>query len=80
MAFENATLGALLSDPRIAAIAPDAIRARDLRAEPLWDMTLEQLKGEQFFTGEIARGIERGNGITRCTPRRNARRTPPARG
>ena len=59
MAFENATLGALLSDPRIAAIAPDAIRARDLRAEPLWDMTLEQLKGEQFFTGEIARGIER---------------------
>ena len=59
MACENKTLGALLSDPRIAPIAAEAIRARDLRAEPLWSMTLEQLKSEHFFSGEIAPGMER---------------------
>lgn len=59
MAFENETLGALLGDQRIAPIAANAIRNRDLKAEPLWDMTLSQLKREQYFTGEIARGIER---------------------
>lgn len=59
MAYENETLGALLSDPRIAPIASDAIRARNLREEPLWDMTLSQLKRKQFLTGEIASGIER---------------------
>lgn len=59
MVLDNALLGALLSDARIAPIAPYAIRGRDLRAEPLWNATLDQLHTEHFFTGEIARGIER---------------------
>ena len=59
MAHENDRLGALLSDPRIAPIAPYAIRERNLREEPLWDMTLAQLRDEQFFTGEIGSGIDR---------------------
>ena len=59
MSIENMTLGALLSDPRIAPIAPNAIRGWDLSAEPLWNKTLKQIKDERFFTGEIARGIER---------------------
>ena len=59
MSYENMTLGALLGDARIAPVAADAIRKRDLSAEPLWNCTLEQLKTEHFFTGEIARGIER---------------------
>ena len=59
MALENETLGTLLSDPSIAPVAACAIRNRDLNAEPLWHMTLSQLKNEHFFTGEIARGIER---------------------
>ena len=59
MAHEQDTLGTLLSDPRIAPIANDAIRNRALRAEPLWNMTLSQLKREHSFTGEIARGIDR---------------------
>ena len=59
MAFDNVTLGALLSDPRIAPVAADAIRGRDLRADPLWDMTLAQLRDRQFLTGEIGRGFER---------------------
>ncbi len=59
MAFENMTLGELLSDPRIAPIAESAIRNRDLKKEPLWDKTLNQLKSEHFFTGEIGLGFER---------------------
>ena len=59
MAYENETLGALLSDPRIAPVAADAIRARNLKAEPLWNMTLDQLKNEHFFSGEIGPGMER---------------------
>ena len=59
MAHENDKLGVLLGDPRIAPIAADAIRRRDLRAEPLWDMTLDQLKTGRFFTGEIGYGIDR---------------------
>ncbi len=55
----NRTLGHLLSDPRIAPIAGNAIRNRDLKQEPLWNKTLFQLKEEHFFTGEIARGIDR---------------------
>ncbi len=58
MAFENETLGKLLSDERIAPIAADAIRGRDLSAEPLWNRSLSRLKGE-FFSGEIGRGFER---------------------
>ena len=59
MTLMNEKLGTLLSDPRIAPVAAYAVRNRDLSAEPLWDMTLAQLKDEHFFTGEIARGIER---------------------
>ena len=59
MAYENQRLGALLSDPRIKPIAGDAIRNRDLRAEPLWNFTLEQLRTEAFFTGEIGGGFRR---------------------
>ncbi len=44
MAYENRTLGSLLSDPRIRPIAGDAIRNRDLREEPLRNFTLEQQK------------------------------------
>ena len=56
---ENMTLGEMLSDERIAAIAPDAIRDRDLTVEPVWNKTLSQLKTERFFSGEIALGIKR---------------------
>ena len=59
MNYENKTLGAVLSDPRIAPVAADAIRNRDLKQEPLWDKTLLQLKTEHFFSGEIVRGFER---------------------
>lgn len=59
MSCENMTLGALLSDKRIAPIAADAIRKWDLSAEPLWNCTLEQIKREHFVNCEIARGIER---------------------
>ena len=59
MDFENRTLGALLSDPRITPIASDAIRCRDLKAEPLWNMTLAELKAERFFSGGIGYGVER---------------------
>ncbi len=59
MNYENETLGTLLSDPRIALIAADAIRNRDLKQEPLWNKTLLQLKTEHFFSGEIARGFDR---------------------
>ena len=59
MNYENKALGALLSDARIAPIAADAIRNRDLKQEPIWHKTLLQLKTEHFFSGEIARGIAR---------------------
>ena len=59
MPYENETLGALLSDPRIASIAKDAIRNRHLRQEPLWNKTLSQLKAEHFFSGEIGLGFQR---------------------
>lgn len=59
MPYENETLGKLLSDPRIAPIAGDAIRNRDLSRELLWNKTLAQLKTEHFFSGEIGLGIHR---------------------
>ena len=59
MPFENMTLGALLSDPRIMPAADNAIRRWDLKKEPLWNKTLARLKEEHFFSGEIGRGIER---------------------
>ena len=59
MAYENETLGKLLSDPRITPIAAEAVRGRDFKAEPLWNMTLAELNKEHFFTGEIGLGMER---------------------
>ncbi len=59
MAYDNETLGSLLSDQRIAPIASDAIRGRSLKAEPLWHMTLAELQDQHFFSGEIGRGFER---------------------
>ena len=52
------TLGEWLSDPRIAKIAPDAIRNWDLSKEELWNKTLPQLQAEHFG-GEIREGLER---------------------
>ncbi len=59
MAYEHETLGALLGRACIAPVAGDAIRGRDLRAEPLWDMTLSQLREEHIFSGEIGEGFSR---------------------
>ena len=59
MNIEEKKLSELLTDPKIRLIASDAVRGRDLSQEPLWNKTLLQLKEEQFFTGEIARGIRR---------------------
>ena len=59
MAYENETLGALLSDPRIAPVAAEAIRNRDLREEPLWNKTLAQIRSEHFFTSDIGSGMKR---------------------
>lgn len=59
MAHENDTLGALLSDPRVAPIAADAIRNRDLKAEPLWNTPLSRLNSERLLSGDIGRGIDR---------------------
>ncbi|MBR4223307.1 MAG: alpha/beta hydrolase [Oscillospiraceae bacterium] len=57
--YDDVRLGTLLSDERIAPIAPDAIRARDLSKEPLWDMTLSALRDEHIFMGDIGRGFAR---------------------
>ena len=59
MNYESERLGTLLSAPQIAQVAADAIRCRDLKAEPVWEKTLRELKEEKFFSGEIARGIGR---------------------
>ncbi len=59
MRNEMKTLGILLSDPRIQLIAADAIRARNLSTEEVWNKTPAELKTEHFFSGEILRGFER---------------------
>ena len=59
MPYENETLGALLSDPRIELISADAVRGWNLKKEPLWNKTLSQLRDECGFIGEIGCGIER---------------------
>lgn len=59
MVYDDITLGALLSDPRIAPIAADAIRDWNLKDEPVWDKTLAQLRDEHTFSGEIGLGIQR---------------------
>ncbi len=57
MAYEYNLLGDLLSDPRIRPIAKDAIRGRDLMAEPLWNKTLLQLQAD--FAGDLGEGFKR---------------------
>ena len=59
MTDERKTLGELLSDPRIAKIAPDAIRNRDLSKEEVWNKTPAQLRDEHFFFGDVGRGFRR---------------------
>ena len=59
MSDERKTLGELLSDPRIARIAPDAIRNRDLSKEEAWGKTPKQLLDEYVFFGDVGRGIGR---------------------
>ena len=59
MDYENRTLGSLLSDPRIAPAAPDAIRAWDLSKEPIWNKTLLQLREEHIFAGDLSLGFDR---------------------
>ena len=58
MANESMTLGALLSDPRIAPIAQQAIWKMDLPREELWNRTLAQLR-EEHFGGELSQGFDR---------------------
>ena len=59
MKYENMTLGALLSDPRVAPIADCAVRNRDLSKEPAWNKTLAQVRDEHIFSGDLGRGFDR---------------------
>lgn len=52
------TLGEWLSDPRIAKIAPDAIRGWDLSGEEFWNKPLDEIRRE-YFSSEIDKGFER---------------------
>ena len=58
MIIEDRTLGELLSDPRIAPVAADAIRDMDLSKEEMWNKTLNQLKDEHFGGG-LSAGFSR---------------------
>lgn len=57
--FENKTLGELLEDPRIAPIAAEAIRCRDLRQEPLWNTTLSRIRSDHVFSSDLPCGFAR---------------------
>ena len=59
MTYENVTLGALLSDPRISPVAAKAILNRNLAEEPVWEKTLSRIREEKLFNGDIGLGIER---------------------
>ncbi len=59
MVYEYKLLGDLLSDPRIRPVAQDAIRRRDLKREPVWNMTLAQLQEEHVFSGGVEKGLRR---------------------
>ena len=59
MPFDQTTLGALLSDPRIQPVAADAIRGRDLRKEELWNRTLGQIREDQLLSGDLEAGFDR---------------------
>ena len=52
------TLCEMLSDPRIAPIAPDAIRNWDLSSEPFWNKTLDEIKA-QYFASNLQKGFDR---------------------
>ena len=52
------TLGELLSDPRIAKIAPDAIKKWDLSKEPAWNKTPEEIRAG-YFSSDISKGMKR---------------------
>ena len=54
----NKTLGDILSDPRIRPIAAEAISCMDLRAEPMWNKTLAELRADHFG-GNLTAGFER---------------------
>lgn len=58
MDYNSFTLGEMLSDPRIRLIAGDAIRARDLSKEEIWNQTMAQLR-EAHFGGNMLRGFKR---------------------
>lgn len=52
------TLCDMLSDPRIAKIAPDAIRNWDLSSELFWNKTLDEIKA-QYFASDLQKGFNR---------------------
>ena len=52
------TLGDVLSDPLLSPVARNAIRKKDLTKEPVWTMTLDQLKAAQWG-GDVALGLTR---------------------
>ena len=59
MELEERTLGDLLSEPLIARIAPEAIRARELKQEEIWGKTIRQIREEHIFSGRIGAGFRR---------------------
>ena len=59
MQLEERTLGDLLSEPLIARIAPEAIRARELKQEEVWGKTIRQIREEHIFSGRIGAGFRR---------------------
>ena len=52
------TLGEILSDPRLAPIAKDAIRDLDLSREGMWNKSIAQLR-EEHFGGNLEAGLTR---------------------
>ena len=53
--LKDKTLRELLENPVIAAIAPDAIKGRDLSEEEFYDWTLQQIADEMGW-----RSLEKG--------------------
>ena len=53
------TLGSLLEEPSIRAIAPFAIKCMDLPAQPMYGKTLARLRQEGFGGGNLERGFRR---------------------
>ena len=57
MIRSGSTLGELLSDAKIAPVAKDAIRGRDLKREDVWSMPLARLR-EGYFASDLEAGFE----------------------